>query len=96
MRGNFSWRLPLFAWKQLRDKKEAIGRGSFGLVCAIFYAATKTHGKFSMTKVTKQVYNEKTQLSFVHNGSLLFIPLGERKKLITLNFSPAHYRRGDE
>ena len=47
-------------------------------------------------KVTKQVYNEKTQLSFVHNGSLLFIPLGERKKLITLNFSPAHYRRGDE
>ena len=44
MRGTFSWRLPLFTWKQLRDKKEAIGRGSYGLVCATFYAATKTHG----------------------------------------------------
>ena len=44
VRGNFSWRLTLFAWKQLRDKKEAIGRGSHGLVCATFYAATKTRG----------------------------------------------------
>ena len=26
--------LPLFAWKQLPDKEEAIGRGSYGLVCA--------------------------------------------------------------
>ena len=42
--------LPLFAWKQLRDKEEAIGRGSYGLVCATFYAATKTHGNFSITK----------------------------------------------
>ena len=42
--------LPLFEWKQLRDKEEAIGRGSYGLVCATFYAATKTHGKFSITK----------------------------------------------
>ena len=24
--------LPLFEWKQLRDKEEAIGRGSYGLV----------------------------------------------------------------
>ena len=32
----------------------------------------------------------------MRNGSLIFIPLGERKKLITLNFSPARYRRGDE
>ena len=42
--------LPLFAWKQLRDKEEAIGRGSYGLVCTTFYAVTKTHGKFSITK----------------------------------------------
>ena len=46
------WRngLPLFAWKQLQDKEEDIGRGSYGLVCATFYAVTKTHGKFSITK----------------------------------------------
>ena len=28
----------------------SIFRGSYGLVCATFYAATKTHGKFSITK----------------------------------------------
>ena len=49
--------------------------------CATFYAATKTHGKFCITKVTKQGYNAKTQLSFMHNGSLLFIPLSKRKKI---------------
>ena len=42
--------LPLFAWKRLRDKEKAVGRGSYGLVCATFYAATKTHDKFSITK----------------------------------------------
>ena len=51
---------------------------------------------FAEQKVTKQVYNAKTQLSFMHNGSLLFIPLSERKKLVTLNFSHARYRREDK
>ena len=32
----------------------------------------------------------------MHNGSLSFIPLAKRKKLITLNFSHAHHRHGDE
>ena len=57
VRGNFSWRLPLFAWKQLRDKKEANGRGSYGLVCATFYAATKTHGDGWATRSSVFVQN---------------------------------------
>ena len=32
----------------------------------------------------------------MHNGSLSFIPLAKRKKLITLNFSHAHHCHGDE
>ena len=50
----------------------------------------------SRQKVFKQVYNAKTQPSFMPNGSLLFIPLSKRKKLIILNFSHARYRCGDE
>ena len=63
--------------------------------CATFYAGTKTHGKFNI-KVFKQVYKAKTQPSFMHNGSFLFIPHSKRKKLITLNFSHACYRCGDK
>ena len=32
-------------------------------------------------KVIKQGYHVKTQPSFMHNGSLLFIPLNKRKKI---------------
>ena len=49
----------------------------------------------ALQKATKQVYNAKTQPSFMPNVLLLFIPLSKRKESITLNFSHARYRRGD-
>ena len=68
----------------------------FSHAMRLFMPRLKLMANLALQKVTKQVYNAKTQLYFMHNGSLSFIPLGERKKLITLNFSPARYRRGDE
>ena len=48
----------------------------------------KLVANLALQKVTKQFYNAKTQLSFMHNGSLSFIPPGERKKIKHLILVP--------
>ena len=106
--------LPLFEWKQLRDKEEAIGRGSYGLVFVarnnsekvvikkllgedekekrLFLKEAKIlHGIKSehivrfqavcMEPCAMMLEKAKAQLSFMHDGSLLFIPLSKRKKI---------------
>ena len=55
----------------------------------------KHMANLAQQKLFKQVYNAKTQPSFMPNGSLLFTPLSKEKKKI-LNFSHARYRCGDE
>ena len=106
--------LPLFAWKQLRDKEEAIGRGSYGLVfvarnnsekvvikkllgedekekrlflkeAKILLGIKSEHiARFQavcMDPCSMMLEKVKTQLSFMHDGSSLFIPLSKRKKI---------------
>ena len=49
--------------------------------CATFFAATKTRGKFSITKGNLTGLQRETQPSFMNNDSLLFIPLSKRQKV---------------
>ena len=62
----------------------------------LFMPQLKLMADLAQQKVTKQVYNAKTQLSFTYKWSLLLILISKRKKLITLNFSQARYLPGDE
>ena len=71
VRGNFSWRLPLFAWKQLRDTKEAIGRGSYGLVCATFGDEWATRSSVFVQNLCNMPWHPFRVLGF---GSFSAIP----------------------
>ena len=68
----------------------------FHILCNFLMPQLNLMANLAQQKVIKQGYHVKTQPSFMHNGSLLFIPLNKRKKSITLTFSDVHYRHGDE
>ena len=57
--------LPLFAWEQLRDKEEAIGRGSYGLV----FVARKNSEKVLINKQLGE--DEKEKRLFLKEAKIL-------------------------
>ena len=57
--------LPLFEWKQLRDKEEAIGRGSYGLV----FVARNNSEKVVIKKLLGE--DEKEKRLFLKEAKIL-------------------------
>ena len=57
--------LPLFAWKQLRDKEEAIGRGSYGLI----FVARNNSEKVVIKKLLGE--DEKEKRLFFKEANIL-------------------------
>ena len=65
--------LPLFAWEQLRDKEEAIGRGS----CDLVFVARNNFQKVVIKKLLGE--DEKEKSLFLKEAKILHVIKSEHK-----------------
>ena len=65
--------LPLFAWEQLRDKEEAIGRGS----CDLIFVARNNFEKVVIKKLLGE--DEKEKSLFLKEAKILHVIKSEHK-----------------
>ena len=65
--------LPLFAWEQLRDKEEAIGRGS----CDLVFVARNNFQKVVIKKLLGE--DEKEKSLFLKDAKILHVIKSEHK-----------------